>query len=437
MLNADQFTIINIVMITCVLITFFSVYVPKQRSRSYRVSAVLSLLICALFMAGIAYFKGIMAANHSMLAVWIPLTFLVFGTFAKYKDGRYVVTYFISLLSITSINGLGFIIVDSFFGWQPVAHVSVRCGLMLLVAWLMWYYVKKPLAKALASVSKGWSLMAVVSGLFYLLFVVFFAYPKPITERPKEYGFAVLLILTIYCAIVLVIDTILNLSQEIEKGLEEAQQQNEQRIDSMRLEQMELQYQNMMSTLEQTRIIRHDLSHHFRMIAEYCRSRQYEKIEEYLKELNFKNVVEEIKVYCRNDTANIILSYYAWLSETEGIHYICEADLPKRISCDEMDLSVLLGNALENAVEGCKKAKTERDLRIKLRYEKKKLILDVRNSFDGCLREKNGVLLSTKELAQHGFGMRSIQRVVDKYDGYLRYYVEDLTFVLQIVLMLN
>ena len=56
--------------------------------------------------------------------------------------------------------------------------------------------------------------------------------------------------------------------------------------------------------------------------------------------------------------------------ETEGIHYICEADLPKRISCDEMDLSVLLGNALENAVEGCKKAKTERDLRIKLRYEK-------------------------------------------------------------------
>ena len=143
MLNADQFTIINIVMITCVLITFFSVYVPKQRSRSYRVSAVLSLLICALFMAGIAYFKGIMAANHSMLAVWIPLTFLVFGTFAKYKDGRYVVTYFISLLSITSINGLGFIIVDSFFGWQPVAHVSVRCGLMLLVAWLMWYYVKR------------------------------------------------------------------------------------------------------------------------------------------------------------------------------------------------------------------------------------------------------------------------------------------------------
>ena len=97
----------------------------------------------------------------------------------------------------------------------------------------------------------------------------------------------------------------------------------------------------------------------------------------------------------------------------------------------------MLGNALENAVEGCKKAKTERDLRIKLRYEKKKLILDVRNSFDGCLREKNGVLLSTKELAQHGFGMRSIQRVVDKYDGYLRYYVEDLTFVLQIVLMLN
>ena len=84
MLNADQFTIkhrddymrFNY---------FFSVYVPKQRSRSYRVSAVLSLLICALFMAGIAYFQGIMAANHSMLAVWIPDFLGIWGRLQNIK----------------------------------------------------------------------------------------------------------------------------------------------------------------------------------------------------------------------------------------------------------------------------------------------------------------------------------------------------------------
>lgn len=437
MLNADQFTVINIVMIACVLITFFSVYVPQKVNRRYKMTAVFSLSVCALMMAAVAHFKGIMAANNSMLAIWIPLTFVVFWVFSKHKGGRYLVTYFISLLSITSINGLGFIVVDTCFGWRPIAHVLIRCTLMLLAAWLMWRFVKKPFAKALTSVSKGWSLMAVVTGLFYLAFVVFFAYPKPITERPKEYGFAVLLILTIYCAVVLVIYTILNLSQEIEKGLAEAQRQNEQRINSMRLAQMEQQYKNMMNTLEQTRIIRHDLAHHFRMISEYCSSRQYEKIEAYLEELNFRNVMEEVKVYCRNGTANVILSYYAWLSETEDITYSCEADLPAKILCNEMDLSVLLGNALENAVEGCRKVCKERELHIRLRYEKKKLIFDIRNSFDGILREKNGLLQSTKEQEQHGFGMRSIQRVVDKYDGYLRYYTEEQTFILQIVLILE
>ena len=68
-----------------------------------------------------------------------------------------LLTYFISLLSITSINGLGFIIVDSFFGWQPVAHVSVRCGLMLFSGLADVVLRQKPLAKALASVSKGWA----------------------------------------------------------------------------------------------------------------------------------------------------------------------------------------------------------------------------------------------------------------------------------------
>lgn len=436
MLNADQFTIINVVMIACVLITFFSVYVPKERSRPYRILAVSSLTVCALMMGLTACLKGIMAANNSMLAAWIPLTFVVFGVFSKYRGGRYLVTYFISLLSITSINGLGFILVDTLFGWQLIAHVVIRCGLMFLAAWLMWRYVRKPFAKALVSVDKGWSLMGLVSVLFYVLFVVFFAYPKPVTERPEEYGFAVLLILTIYCAVVLVIYTILNLSKETEKRMEEARRQNEQRIDSMRLGQMEQQYKNMMNTLEQTRIIRHDLAHHFRMITEYCNSGQYGKIREYLEELDFKNTVEELKVYCRNDTANVILSYYAWLSETEGIQFSCEVDLPANISCNEMDLSVLLGNALENAVEACQKAEEQRILRVKLRYERRKLIIDIRNSFAGTLQEENGRLKSTKNQDQHGFGMRSIKRVVDKYEGYLRYHTEGQTFILQIVLVL-
>ena len=225
------------------------------------------------------------------------------------------------------------------------------------------------------------------------------------------------------------------MSKENEKRMAEAQRRNELRIDSIKLEQMEQQYKTMMNTLEQTSVVRHDLAHHFLVIAEYCRRGEYEKIPVYLETLNFQNVTDEVKVYCRNYTANIIFSYYAWLSKSENISFACEADLPENVLPNEMELSVLLGNALENAVEGCRKAGKEKYITAKIRYEKHKLIMDIRNPFDGVLWIHSGTLQSTKEEDLHGYGMKSMQRVVDKYNGYLAYFKEDKEFILQIVLI--
>ena len=61
----------------------------------------------------------------------------------------------------------------------------------------------------------------------------------------------------------------------MKKRMAEAQRRNELRIDSIKLEQMEQQYKTMMDTLEQTSVVRHDLAHHFLVIAEYCRRGEY------------------------------------------------------------------------------------------------------------------------------------------------------------------
>ncbi len=83
----------------------------------------------------------------------------------------------------------------------------------------------------------------------------------------------------------------------MKKRMAEAQRRNELRIDSIKLEQMEQQYKTMMDTLEQTSVVRHDLAHHFLVIAEYCRRGEYERIPVYLETLNFQNVTDEVKVY--------------------------------------------------------------------------------------------------------------------------------------------
>ncbi|BDF09344.1 ATP-binding protein [Emergencia timonensis] len=435
MLNPLRYAIINIVMFICLLLTFFSLYAPKEGTKLYKPACVVLIAADLGFMAYVTYAKGLMAANNLLLVIWIVPTFFLFIFFSKYNIEKYIVAYFSSLLSVTLVNSLGFIAVHYFFGWQQTAHLLIRCGLMITVTLVMRRFIKKPFSKALESVDKGWKLMDVVIILFFLLSIIFFVYPKPFTERAGEYGFAVLFIITIYCAIALVICTILNMSKENEKRMAEAQRRNELRIDSIKLEQMEQQYKTMMDTLEQTSVVRHDLAHHFLVIAEYCRRGEYERIPVYLETLNFQNVTDEVKVYCRNYTANIIFSYYAWLSKSENISFACEADLPEDVLPNEMELSVLLGNALENAVEGCRKAGKEKYITAKIRYEKHKLIMDIRNPFDGVLWIHSGTLQSTKEEDLHGYGMKSMQRVVDKYNGYLAYFKEDKEFILQIVLI--
>lgn len=242
-----------------------------------------------------------------------------------------------------------------------------------------------------------------------------------------------LLISLSVCA-VLVIYIIRNSRKEYEKKAEAQQYYNELKIAQMRLRQGEEYYRTMRDNLEQVSLIRYDLSHHFRMISEYCRCGQYDKILSYLDELDFQKMAGTVQTYCENHAANLILGYYAGKAGDNQIEFTCQADLPEGIPGNTMDLSVLLGNALENALEACADVEGRKYIEIKMRYEKSKLLLCIRNSYQNPLRFQDGGLMSHKQEAGHGLGMKSIQRVVNKYEGYCNYYGEKGEFVLQIVL---
>ncbi len=242
------------------------------------------------------------------------------------------------------------------------------------------------------------------------------------------------LLISLSACAVLVIYIIYNSRKEYEKKAEAQQHYNELKIAQMRLRQGEEYYRTMRDNLEQASLIRHDLSHHFRMISEYCRCGQYEKILSYLDDLNFQKLTGAVQNYCENHTANVIVGYYAGKVEEKHIEFTCQIDLPEGVPGNTMDLSVLLGNALENALEACEAVEERKYIELRMRYEKDKLLLCIKNSYKNPLQIRNGELLSHKQEAGHGLGIKSIRRVVKKYDGYCNYYGERGEFVLQIVL---
>lgn len=211
----------------------------------------------------------------------------------------------------------------------------------------------------------------------------------------------------------------------------------ELRIANFRIQQGEQQAELLKSRMEDIRIIRHDISHHYRVLLGLCETGNYEKMAQYLRALDLTDVTDALPIYTRNHVANIFISYYKTLSEKQGITFSCQADLPEELPCNSSHLGILLGNAFQNAAEAAGRAAPgRRRIETLLKYADHKLILTMQNTFHGSLHPYRNGYLTTKPSGGHGIGLRSIRHIVTYYDGYMQVQDQDHLFTLKVILHL-
>ena len=101
-----------------------------------------------------------------------------------------------------------------------------------------------------------------------------------------------------------------------------------------------------------------------------------------------------------------------------------------------MDACTLMGNLLDNAIEGAENAPGEKYVRLKIRaFNSGFTVIRVENSFNGQLKLRHNRLLSTKSAGHHGYGMRSIEQIAEKTGGSMEYKAEKQMF--QTTVLLN
>ena len=176
---------------------------------------------------------------------------------------------------------------------------------------------------------------------------------------------------------------------------------------------------DMTKALEQNRIQVHDMRHHMIILIEYALKKEYEAIETYLDQLleSYVEVQEERWTRIRN--LDILLSEKKKEANLENIRFQIEADVLQSLPFKETETSVLFGNLLDNGIEACKKMKTEtRWIRVEIRQRKGFLFFTIANSIGKRPQEKDGEFVSDKEDKKvHGYGLKSIRRIVKKYGG--------------------
>lgn len=195
----------------------------------------------------------------------------------------------------------------------------------------------------------------------------------------------------------------------------------------------EIYYQGLQQQEHQVRALRHDLRNHLTVILGLLKKRDTQGAIGYLEQMVSSPALQGSKRFCDNEAANVVLSAKAEVMEQEGITADFAVSLPKELSVTDTDLAALLGNALDNAIEGVQNATTKKII-FRCRVDKGLLMLRLENPVGG---EVNQDLSTTKkEKTSHGFGLPGMREIARRYHGTLEAGVEDGQFILIVCLMI-
>lgn len=153
----------------------------------------------------------------------------------------------------------------------------------------------------------------------------------------------------------------------------------------------------------------------------------------------------EIKIYeAQNKTGHRVLDTILTTKHLQcqklGISLTCVADGKELSFMHPMDISALFGNALDNAIEGVKKIGNpeKRLIHVSVARQKSFLRIRIENCYEGELEFENGMPKTTKkDKKYHGFGLKSIQRIAEKYNGSVTLDAKDGWFELRVLLPLG
>lgn len=213
--------------------------------------------------------------------------------------------------------------------------------------------------------------------------------------------------------------------------LRESEQRNELENERQLFSIMRKQYEGILERLEQARQMRHDMRHFVIRVNGLLQDGDIEGIRDYLLEYSAALSQSSLKniAYCSNSTVNAVAGYYLLTAEEEGIETSFDCRVDGKLPVSELEISGLLGNILENALEACRRMESgKRYIHVTLRSEADGfLVFVVENSYNGIVRKKGERFLSAKR-NEPGTGLESVKNSVGRRNGICKIEYDDRMF---------
>lgn len=196
-------------------------------------------------------------------------------------------------------------------------------------------------------------------------------------------------------------------------------------------EEMERQkYEELTTALEKNRELVHDTKNHYLIISEYERTGEYEKLHQYIEALKNDFIRINPEIYTGNRILDLILGQKRMKAEQKGIDFELQAMPLGKLPFHDREICSLFGNLLDNALEACGSAGGKKKILIKLEKQKNLFFAEIANTMrEVPLKDGKRFLTSKHDKENHGYGLKSVQRIVDEYEGVISYEAKENEFI--------
>ena len=359
----------------------------------------------------------------------IPFRIIFFISITAYTMQHFAHESFsliVSVFNMATSPTLGFYgsnIVDfSKFSLQTLFYVFIYLDVYLLTYWVTYSILGKKVNKKELIIENYY--MLIISGVVLLVDIILNAVIVYINDNyNKAYTIVSCIYNLLCCSMVLYIQFSLATNKHLKSELQTTMQL---------LKQAEDQYKSSKENVDIINLKCHDLKH---QLTEYAKNGKLDS--ELLGELENVINIYDSTIKTGNEALDLILSEKSLICQKKDIKLTCLADCSKLYFINKTDLYSLFGNLIDNAMEAVYKIQDvdKRHINLVVKNVNSFVSISIDNYYEGnIVLLDNGLPKTTKEDKDyHGYGMKSIQLIVNKYDGDLNISLDNNVFSLFIM----
>ena len=177
---------------------------------------------------------------------------------------------------------------------------------------------------------------------------------------------------------------------------------------------------------DETKSFRHDIRNHIAVVKNLLRSGKLEEAVSYMEDMD--DMAEKMSFPCstNNPVVDILVGNKLGIAKGMGIDVDCSLLLPYPCSLRDIDICIVLSNALDNAIQAVKKLddSIEKYIRVSGRIQGDFLMVEIENSFHG------------KGAFKKGTGLSNVKKVAEKYGGAMSIETQENVFILHVLLII-